>query len=44
MKANGHTAAFFDGPAGTQVPRQVMDAVTNYFMTANSNNCGALRG
>ena len=41
MKVNGHEAVFFDGPAGTQVPRQVMDAVTNYFMTANSNNCGA---
>jgi cysteine desulfurase family protein (TIGR01976 family) len=41
MKSNGHDAAFFDGPAGTQVSRQVMDAVTNYFMTANANNCGA---
>jgi len=41
LKVNGHTAAFLDGPAGTQVPNQVMDAVTNYFLTANANTCGA---
>ena len=38
---NGHPAAFLDGPAGTQVPTQVMDAVHNYWMTANANTCGA---
>jgi cysteine desulfurase family protein (TIGR01976 family) len=41
LKVNGHQAAFLDGPAGTQVPRQVMDAVQNYFLTANANTCGA---
>ena len=38
---NGHPAALLDGPAGTQVPTQVMDAVHNYWMTANANTCGA---
>ncbi|HEY2462253.1 MAG TPA: cysteine desulfurase-like protein [Candidatus Acidoferrum sp.] len=38
---NGHPAAFLDGPAGTQVPRQVIDAVQNYFLTSNANTCGA---
>jgi cysteine desulfurase family protein (TIGR01976 family) len=38
---NGHPAIFFDGPAGTQVSQQVIDAVTNYFLHSNANNCGA---
>jgi selenocysteine lyase/cysteine desulfurase len=41
LQINGHPAAFLDGPAGTQVPRQVIDAVQNYFLTANANTCGA---
>ena len=41
LRVNGHAAAFLDGPAGTQVPRQVIDAVTNYFTGANANTCGA---
>jgi cysteine desulfurase family protein (TIGR01976 family) len=41
LQVNGHAAAFLDGPAGTQVPRQVMDAVQNYFLTSNANTCGA---
>src|SRR5260370_35368601 len=41
LQVNGHTAAFLDGPAGTQVPKQVMDAVQNYFVSANANTCGA---
>jgi cysteine desulfurase family protein (TIGR01976 family) len=41
LKVNGHPAAFLDGPAGTQVPRQVMDAVQNYFLEANANTYGA---
>src|SRR5712671_1136523 len=36
-----HGSAFLDGPAGTQVPKQVMDAVQNYFLTANANTNGA---
>ena len=41
LQVNGQQAAFLDGPAGTQVPRQVMDAVQNYYLTANANTCGA---
>ncbi|HEY2547808.1 MAG TPA: cysteine desulfurase-like protein [Candidatus Acidoferrum sp.] len=41
LQINGHPAAFLDGPAGTQVPKQVMDAVQNYFLKSNANTCGA---
>ncbi len=41
LHVNRHAAAFLDGPAGTQVPKQVMDAVQNYFMSANANTYGA---
>ncbi len=41
LKVNGRHAAFLDGPAGTQVPRQVMDAVQSYFLEANANTYGA---
>src|SRR6201981_2720906 len=41
LKVNGEPAAFLDGPAGTQVPRQVMDAVQKYFLEANANTYGA---
>ncbi len=41
LQVNGYAAAFLDGPAGTQVPRKVMDAIQNYFLTANANTYGA---
>lgn len=41
LRVNGHAAAFLDGPAGTQVPRQVMDAVQNYYLKSNANTCGS---
>jgi cysteine desulfurase family protein (TIGR01976 family) len=41
LKVNGQPAAFLDGPAGTQVPRKVMDAVQKYFLEANANTYGA---
>ncbi len=41
LQVSGHAAAFLDGPAGTQVPKQVMDAVQNYFVGANANTYGA---
>jgi cysteine desulfurase family protein (TIGR01976 family) len=41
LLVNGQAAAFLDGPAGTQAPRQVMEAVQNYFLTANANTYGA---
>jgi cysteine desulfurase family protein (TIGR01976 family) len=40
-QVNGQPAAFLDGPAGTQVPAQVMHAIQSYLMTANANTCGA---
>lgn len=41
LQVNGQTAAFLDGPAGTQVPKQVMDAIQNYLLNANANTYGA---
>src|SRR5260370_5050865 len=41
LQVHGQPAAFLDGPAGTQVPKQVIDAVQKYFLTANANTCGA---
>lgn len=41
LQFNRHGSAFLDGPAGTQVPKQVMDAVQYYFLGANANTCGA---
>ena len=41
LQVNGHAAAFLDGPAGTQVPQQVIGAVSNYFVNSNANTCGA---
>lgn len=38
---NGHPAAFLDGPAGTQVPQRVIDAVRDYYEQSNANTCGA---
>ncbi len=40
-KVNGQPAVFLDGPAGTQVPTQVMHAIQNYLMSANANTGGA---
>jgi cysteine desulfurase family protein (TIGR01976 family) len=34
---NGHPVAYFDGPGGTQVPRQVAEAMTNYLLHHNAN-------
>ena len=38
---NGQPAAFLDGPAGTQVPTQVLHAIQSYFVGANANTGGA---
>jgi len=43
LQLNRHAAAFLDGPAGTQVPKQVIEAVQNYFMSGNANTYGAFR-
>jgi len=36
----GKPIAFFDGPAGSQVPRQVADAVAGYLTLHNANTLG----
>jgi cysteine desulfurase family protein (TIGR01976 family) len=40
-QVNGQPAAFLDGPAGTQVPHQVIDAIQDYLLHDNANTCGA---
>lgn len=37
---NGQTAAFFDGPAGSQVPQSVAEAVFRYLLETNSQHGG----
>lgn len=37
---DGQPLAYLDGPAGTQVPRQVIDAVSWYYETCNANTHG----
>ena len=34
---NNHPVAYFDGPGGTQVPRQVAEAMTDYLYHHNAN-------
>ena len=34
---NGHPVAYFDGPGGTQVPRSVAGAMTEYLLHHNAN-------
>lgn len=38
--ARGGTPVYLDNPAGTQVPRHVIDAVTDYYTTMNANSGG----
>ena len=40
-KVAGKPAVFFDGPAGSQVPMRVMDAVSHYLAFTNANSHGA---
>lgn len=39
-QVNGQRAAFLDGPAGTQVPAQVIAAIQNYLTNSNANHGG----
>jgi cysteine desulfurase family protein (TIGR01976 family) len=41
MQIDGQTAAFLDGPAGTQVPAQVIAAIQTYLTNSNANTGGA---
>jgi selenocysteine lyase/cysteine desulfurase len=36
-KQSGIPVAYFDGPGGTQVPRSVVEAVTDYLYHHNAN-------
>jgi cysteine desulfurase family protein (TIGR01976 family) len=38
---NGKPLVFFDAPAGTQVPKQCISGVSNYFKKMNANTHGA---
>jgi cysteine desulfurase family protein (TIGR01976 family) len=38
---SGGPAVYFDGPAGSQVPRRVVEAMSNYLLHANANHGGA---
>ncbi len=38
---NGMPIVFTDGPAGTQVPQSVIDAITQYYKNSNANSHGA---
>ncbi|MBL7849586.1 MAG: cysteine desulfurase-like protein [Cyclobacteriaceae bacterium] len=40
-RINGKPLIFIDGPAGTQVPQSVIDAITHYYTTSNANTHGA---
>jgi cysteine desulfurase family protein (TIGR01976 family) len=42
-EVDGQTAVFLDGPAGTQVPAQVIAAIQNYLTTSNANTHGAFQ-
>src|SRR5262245_7410783 len=39
-RVNGRPAVSLDGPAGSQVPRRVADAVSGYLLHANANTGG----
>jgi cysteine desulfurase family protein (TIGR01976 family) len=39
-EVDGQPAAFFDGPAGSQVPQRVIDAVVLYLRDTNANHGG----
>ena len=38
---NGKSLTFLDGPAGTQVPQSVIDAMVDYYRNSNANTHGA---
>ncbi|HTO94766.1 MAG TPA: cysteine desulfurase-like protein, partial [Bacteroidota bacterium] len=37
---NGYSLVYLDGPAGTQVPQPVIDAIARYYMSCNANTHG----
>src|SRR3954469_22460956 len=40
-RIGGREVAYLDGPAGTQVPAECIDAVSDYFRSSNANSHGA---
>lgn len=40
-KVDGKSFVYLDGPAGTQVPNAVIDAISHYYKTSNANSHGA---
>ncbi len=40
LTVNGHPAAFFDGPGGSQVPEAVIAAHRDYYVSRNANTHG----
>jgi cysteine desulfurase family protein (TIGR01976 family) len=40
LKHGSREAVFFDGPAGSQVPESVVEAISNYLRTMNANHGG----
>lgn len=43
QEVNGHPAVFLDGPAGTQSPQSVIDAMSGYLAAGSSNTGGFFR-
>jgi cysteine desulfurase family protein (TIGR01976 family) len=41
LEQDGQPVVYLDGPGGTQVSRRVIDAITDYYRTANANEGGA---
>ncbi len=39
-RVNGYQLAYLDGPGGSQVPQQVIDAISNYYKNSNANTHG----
>ena len=39
-KVDNQPAVFFDGPAGSQVPQSVIDAISDYLTHQNANHGG----
>jgi len=39
-RANGQPLVYLDGPAGSQVPQRVVDAISNYLINTNANHGG----
>ena len=39
-KVNGYQLAYLDGPGGSQVPTQVIEAISNYYKNSNANTHG----